>query len=161
MICSCAVCAFPVSGPWSPLPGRAGDSRCQCHCWCCSGTSHRLNTCLFTHSNHFKASCFSFSASRTREHSVCAASYSHQHLSVFRRVLSPRSQKWRMAVQVLGTIGGLFIVDRLGRRQILIISSCITFAAELALGIIFAVSVDSNTVELAHTPAVACIVLVG
>lgn len=63
-------------------------------------------------------------------------------------------------IQVLGTIFGIFIVDRFGRREILIFSSILTFLAELALGIIFAFSVDENTVELPHRPALASIILV-
>lgn len=64
-------------------------------------------------------------------------------------------------MQVLGTIIGIFLVDRIGRRKILIQSSVQTFIAELALGIVFAYSVTTDTAVLAATPSVASITLVS
>ena len=63
-------------------------------------------------------------------------------------------------MQVLGTIFGIFIVDRIGRRRILIQSSIQTFLAELVLGIVFAISVDAQTTVVSGVPAISSIVLV-
>ncbi len=51
-------------------------------------------------------------------------------------------------------------MDKIGRRKILIQSSIQTFVAELALGIVFAFSVDTDTVVLGSTPSIASIALV-
>lgn len=62
-------------------------------------------------------------------------------------------------LQVFGSIIGIFLVDKIGRRRILIQSSIQTFLAELALGIVFAFSVRSDTVILGDTPSIASISL--
>lgn len=71
-----------------------------------------------------------------------------------------QSQNFLMFLQVFGTILGIFLVDKIGRRKILIQSSIQTFIAELALGIVFAYSVDTDTVTLGSTPSIASISLV-
>ena len=64
-------------------------------------------------------------------------------------------------LQVLGNIIGMFLVDRIGRRKILIQASIQTLIAELTLGIVFALSVSAGEETLTGTPAIASIVLVG
>ena len=54
----------------------------------------------------------------------------------------------------------MVLVDKVGRRKILIQSSIQTFIAELALGVVFAFSVDTDTVVLGSTPSIASIALV-
>lgn len=63
--------------------------------------------------------------------------------------------------QEVGTILGMLIVDRVGRRKMLIQSTIQSLVAQLVLAIVFAVSTDSSTVMMGAVPARASIILVS
>lgn len=60
----------------------------------------------------------------------------------------------------MGIILGILIVDRVGRRKMLIQSTIQSLVAQLVLAIVFAVSTDSSTVAIGPIPARASIILV-
>lgn len=64
-------------------------------------------------------------------------------------------------VQLIATIITVFIVDRVGRRTLLISGSCLGFAAEIAVAIVFAVSAGTNAINLPYGASIAAIVLVS
>lgn len=64
-------------------------------------------------------------------------------------------------VQLIATIITVFIVDRVGRRTLLISGSCLGFASEIAVAIVFAVAAGTNAVSLPYGASIAAIVLVG
>ena len=64
-------------------------------------------------------------------------------------------------VQLIATIITVFIVDRVGRRTLLISGSMLGFASEIAVAIVFAVSAGTNAVALPYGASIAAIVLVG
>jgi len=64
-------------------------------------------------------------------------------------------------VQLIATIITVFIVDRVGRRTLLISGSILGFAAEIAVAIVFAVAAGSNAVSLPFGASIAAIVLVS
>lgn len=64
-------------------------------------------------------------------------------------------------VQLIATIITVFIVDRVGRRTLLISGSMLGFAAEIAVAIVFAVSAGTNAAALPYGASIASIVLVG
>lgn len=63
--------------------------------------------------------------------------------------------------QEVGTILGVLIVDRVGRRKMLIQSTIQSLIAQVVLAIIFAVSTDSSTQIMGAVPARATIILVS
>ena len=63
-------------------------------------------------------------------------------------------------VQLIATIITVFIVDRVGRRTLLISGSCLGFAAEIAVAIVFAVAAGTNAISLPYGASIAAIVLV-
>lgn len=64
-------------------------------------------------------------------------------------------------VQLIATIITVFIVDRVGRRTLLISGSMLGFTAEIAVAIVFAVSAGTNAIQLPYGASIAAIVLVG
>lgn len=64
-------------------------------------------------------------------------------------------------VQLIATIITVFIVDRVGRRTLLISGSVLGFAAEIAVAIVFAVAAGKNAVNLPFGASIAAIVLVS
>ncbi len=64
-------------------------------------------------------------------------------------------------VQLIATIITVFIVDRVGRRTLLISGSVLGFAAEIAVAIVFAVAAGKNAVDLPFGASIAAIVLVS
>ena len=64
-------------------------------------------------------------------------------------------------VQLIATIITVFIVDRVGRRTLLISGSCLGFAAEVAVAIVFAVAAGTNAINLPYGASIAAIVLVS
>ncbi|KAL0050450.1 hypothetical protein WJX82_011458 [Trebouxia sp. C0006] len=64
-------------------------------------------------------------------------------------------------VQLIATIITVFIVDRVGRRTLLISGSVLGFAAEIAVAIVFAVAAGKNAVDLPFGASIAAIVLIG
>ena len=64
-------------------------------------------------------------------------------------------------VQLIATIITVFIVDKVGRRSLLISGSMLGFASEIAVAIVFAVSAGTNAVSLPYGASIAAIVLVG
>lgn len=64
-------------------------------------------------------------------------------------------------VQLIATIITVFIVDRVGRRTLLIGGSMLGFSAEIAVAIVFAVSAGTNAIQLPYGASIAAIVLVG
>ncbi len=64
-------------------------------------------------------------------------------------------------VQLIATIITVFIVDKVGRRVLLVSGSALGFAAEIAVAIVFATSASSNAVNLPYGASIASIVLVS
>ena len=64
-------------------------------------------------------------------------------------------------VQLIATIITVFIVDKIGRRTLLISGSMLGFASEIAVAVVFAVSAGANAVNLPYGASLAAIVLVG
>ena len=64
-------------------------------------------------------------------------------------------------VQLIATIITVFIVDKIGRRTLLISGSILGFAAEIAVAVVFAVAAGSNAVNLPFGASIAAIVLVS
>ena len=64
-------------------------------------------------------------------------------------------------VQLIATLITVFIVDRVGRRMLLVSGSALGFAAEIAVAVVFATSASSNAVNLPYGASIASIVLVG
>ena len=78
-------------------------------------------------------------------------------------VRAKSSREWVATglLQVLGTIVGILVVDKLGRRKTLIWSTIQIIIAQIALAIVLAVSTTSDTVTMSKVPAEASIVLVS
>lgn len=64
-------------------------------------------------------------------------------------------------VQLIATLITVFIVDRVGRRMLLVSGSALGFAAEIAVAVVFATSASSNAINLPYGASIASIVLVG
>ena len=64
-------------------------------------------------------------------------------------------------VQLIATVITVFIVDKVGRRTLLISGSMLGFASEVAVAIVFAVSASNNAVNLPYGASIAAIVLVS
>ena len=64
-------------------------------------------------------------------------------------------------VQLVATIITVFIVDRVGRRTLLISGSALGFAAEVAVAIVFAVGAGANAINLPYGASIAAICLVS
>ena len=64
-------------------------------------------------------------------------------------------------VQLIATIITVFIVDKVGRRVLLVSGSALGFAAEIAVAIVFATSASSNAINLPYGASIASIVLVS
>ncbi|KAL0036126.1 hypothetical protein WJX79_004397 [Trebouxia sp. C0005] len=64
-------------------------------------------------------------------------------------------------VQLIATIITVFIVDKVGRRVLLVSGSTLGFAAEIAVAIVFATSASSNAINLPYGASIASIVLIG
>lgn len=64
-------------------------------------------------------------------------------------------------VQLIATIITVFIVDKIGRRTLLISGSILGFASEIAVAIVFAVAAGSNAANLPFGASIAAIVLVS
>lgn len=64
-------------------------------------------------------------------------------------------------VQLIATIITVFIVDKVGRRVLLVSGSTLGFAAEIAVAIVFATSASSNAINLPYGASIASIVLVS
>jgi len=64
-------------------------------------------------------------------------------------------------VQLIATIITVFIVDKVGRRVLLVSGSALGFAAEIAVAIVFATSASNNAINLPYGASIASIVLVS
>lgn len=64
-------------------------------------------------------------------------------------------------VQLLATIFTVIMVDKVGRRALLLSGSLLGFAAEVAVAIVLAVSASSTAAELPLAASVVSIVLVS
>ena len=64
-------------------------------------------------------------------------------------------------VQLIATIFTVIMVDRLGRRALLLSGSLLGFAAEVAVAIVLAVSASKSATELPLAASVVSIVLVS
>ncbi|DBA99607.1 TPA: species-specific tRNA processing, variant 3 [Trebouxia sp. C0006] len=64
-------------------------------------------------------------------------------------------------VQLIATIITVFIVDKVGRRVLLVSGSALGFAAEIAVAIVFATSASSNAINLPYGASITSIVLIG
>ena len=64
-------------------------------------------------------------------------------------------------VQLIATIITVFIVDKVGRRVLLISGSALGLAAEVAVAVVFAVSASANAVNLPYGASIAAIILVS
>lgn len=64
-------------------------------------------------------------------------------------------------VQLIATIFTVIVVDKVGRRVLLLSGSLLGFAAEVAVAIVLAVSASSSAAELPLAASVVSIVLVS
>ena len=64
-------------------------------------------------------------------------------------------------VQLIATIITVMIVDRIGRRVLLISGSILGFCAEIAVAIVFAVAASDTSANLPFGASIAAIVLVS
>ncbi len=64
-------------------------------------------------------------------------------------------------VQMIATIVTVFVVDKFGRRSMLLTASCVGFGADIAVAILFACTVKAGSPSLAFGPSIASIVLVS
>lgn len=64
-------------------------------------------------------------------------------------------------VQLIATIITVCIVDKVGRRTLLMGGSLLGFASEIAVAVVFAVSAGANAINLPYGASIAAIVLVS
>ena len=69
--------------------------------------------------------------------------------------------KQEIGLQEVATIAGMFLADKVGRRQMLIQTTVQSLIAQAVLAGILACFTDSNTIQMGPVPSKAAIILVS